>query len=140
MEDKSRTYRAFEAGARALAASLTPLAVRDDVIMHLFDESQEQFDTSRLYYEAHLTVEPGPGSFDAFRDTFQSHSWRVSSFAEDDVDQIVGKWFITSRAESQRQMVEMVRDMRADLEAAGHTVLRSKIEDTLLDTKHGDVL
>lgn len=140
MEDKSRAYRAFETGARALAASLTPLAVRDDVIKRLFDENQDKFDEARLYYEAHITVEPGPGSFDEFRDTFQSDSWRVSSFAEDEVDQIVGKWFITSRADSQRQMVEMVRDMRSDLQAAGLTVLRSKIEDALLDTKHGDVL
>lgn len=136
----SRDYRAFEAGVRALAKSLTPLAARDEVVERLFNEHQQQFDAARLYYEAHLTVEPGQGSFDEFRQTYQSASWRVSTFSEDDVDNIVGKWFITSRAESQQQMIAMVRDMRADLEAAGLTVLRAKIEDTVLDTKHGDVL
>lgn len=140
--EPSRDYRAFEAGVRAAFHTMGPppcFSVKDEVVERLFHEHQDKFDASRLYYEAHLTVEPGAGlSFDGFREQYQSDSWRVSAFAEDDVDQIVGKWFITSRATSQRQMVSMVRDMRANLEANGLTVLRSKIEDTLLDTKHGD--
>jgi len=139
--EPARDDRAFEAGVRAAFNTMGPppcFSVRDDVVERLYHEHQDKFDASRLYYEAHLTVEPGEGSFDDFRDTFQSDNWRVSAFAEDDVDQIVGKWFITSRATSQAQMIKMVRDMRADLEANGLTVLRSKIEDTLLDTKHGD--
>lgn len=140
--ESSRDYRAFEAGVRAAFHTMGPppcFSVKDEVVERLYNEHQNEFDASRLYYEAHLTIEPDAAtSFDDFRDTFQSDSWRVSAFAEDDVDQIVGKWFITSRATSQAQMIKMVRDMRADLEANGLTVLRSKIEDTLLDTKHGD--
>lgn len=138
----SRDYRAFEAGVRAAFNTMGPppcFDVRRDVIDRLYHERQADFDASRLYYEAHLTVEPDEElGFAEFRHSFQNSQWRVSQFAEDDVDQIVGKWFITSRATSQAEMIKMVRNMRAELEADGLTVLRSKIEDTLLDTKHGD--
>lgn len=140
----SRDYFAFQAGMEAAFASMNPppcFELRDDVIERAFHQNQAKFDASRLYYEAHITIEPKPGmAFDDFRRGFQNDLWRVSAFAEDDVDQIVGKWFITSRAKSHSHMVRMVRTMCQGLRANGFQVLRAKIEDTLLDTKHGDEL
>lgn len=108
--------------------------------------SPDRTDQSRLYLEAHITVEPVPDTqpghteFDIFRDAFSDDTWRVSSFSEDDVDQIEGKWFITCRHQSLSVIIAMVREMVAQLQELGLTVLRWKIEDTLLDSRHGDTL
>lgn len=141
-ETPARSYRAFEAGVRAALSSLGhDQHDLDDVVEQLFHGRQDTFDLSRLYFEAHITLEPKAGcDFDTFRRGFQNDLWRVSAFAEDDVDNIVGKWFITSRSKSEVTMVNMVRTMCSALKSQGFTVLRAKIEDTIIDSKYGDQL
>lgn len=99
----------------------------------------------RLYCEMHITVEPkrltvGPGSEQMFRDLHADEAWRFSSFSEDDVDGIQGKWFLTARADTQAEAMAQLLDKVEGLSNGHFTVLRAKIEDTVFDTKHGDLL
>lgn len=94
---------------------------------------------SRLYYEAHVTVEEGP-DWELFAHSARATDWRASKFDEDEVDDMSGKWFLSCRGEDLDQVRGWVRSMIADLEESGLTVLRWKIEDTVLDSKHGDTL
>lgn len=95
---------------------------------------------SRLYYEAHVTVEPQVG--ETFRERLENvakdKGWHVSSFLmlkHDNYDA-----FISFRGESLRKTCEAVQDVVRTLERCGFTVTRWKIEDTLFDSKRGDVL
>ena len=110
--------------------------------LEAYSQSRHLFDLSGHYHEAHITVEPMLASltFDLFRERYADEAWRVSAFSEDDVDHIGGKWFLTARHKSYREMRGMVASKVGQLREAGLTVLRAKIEDTLLDTKYGDKL
>ena len=117
------------------------LSPEDPTFDDILAENRHAWDQSRLYHEAHITVEPATDrTFDQFRMAWTDDQWRVSAFSEDDVDDIQGKWFITSRHESYAALADMVRAQVEALEGGGLTVQRYKIEDTLLDSKHGDSL
>lgn len=94
----------------------------------------------RLYCEMHITVEPAVMSTQEFRELVTGDDWLFSAFSEDDVDGIQGKWFLTSRAPTQAQAMTMLIDKVTELRDLGLTVCRAKIEDTVFDTKHGDIL
>lgn len=94
----------------------------------------------RLYCEMHITVEPAVMSTTEFRELVAGDDWLFSAFSEDDVDGIQGKWFLTSRAPTQAQAMTMLVDKVTELRDLGLTVSRAKIEDTVFDTKHGDIL
>lgn len=94
----------------------------------------------RLYCEMHITVEPAVMSTQEFRELVAGDDWLFSAFSEDDVDGIQGKWFLTSRAPTQAQAMTMLVDKVTELRDLGLTVSRAKIEDTVFDTKHGDIL
>lgn len=100
----------------------------------------------RLYCEMHITVEPAVMSTGEFRELVagdtpeRANQWLFSAFSEDDVDGIQGKWFLTSRAPTQAQAMTMLIDKVTELRDLGLTVSRAKIEDTVFDTKHGDIL
>lgn len=94
----------------------------------------------RLYCEMHITVEPAVMSTQEFRELVAGDDWLFSAFSEDDVDGIQGKWFLTSRAPTQAQAMTMLVDKVTELRDLGLTVNRAKIEDTVFDTKHGDIL
>jgi hypothetical protein len=94
----------------------------------------------RLYCEMHITVEPSVMSTQEFRELNADDTWRFSSFDEDDVDGIEGKWFLTARANTQSEAMTELLTKVDELRDAGHTVSRAKIEDTVFDTKHGDKL
>lgn len=96
----------------------------------------------RLYCEMHITVEPDLVlSAHEFRERHANDgTWRFSSFDEDDVDGIEGKWFLTARAKTQAEAMERLVDKVTRLRDDVFTVSRAKIEDTVFDTKHGDVL
>lgn len=94
----------------------------------------------RLYCEMHITVEPAVMSTQEFRELVAGDDWLFSAFSEDDVDGIQGKWFLTSRAPTQAQAMTMLVDKVTQLRDLGLTVNRAKIEDTVFDTKHGDIL
>lgn len=96
-------------------------------------------DLSRLYYEAHITIEPLTVedthwvddlclTFEFRRSTFEMHKEKVPNA------------FISARDPSFRSMVERVTEMVTQLQEGGLRVLRYKIEDTLLDSNRGDVL
>jgi hypothetical protein len=96
----------------------------------------------RLYLEMHITIESTrcPITFEELRE-WAGEEWKVSKFDEDDVDGFTGKWFMSARDEcclagAQREMRRALTELRH----FGITVLRYKIEDTLLDSKHGDTL
>ena len=97
-------------------------------------------DTIGRYFEAHVTVEPIQGimrDYDAFAEYCRKIGWRASRFEHDDVDEIAGKWFMSTRHPSHSQTVQMVQGVLNN--APGH-ILRYKIEETLLDSKCGDRL
>ncbi len=150
MPSRSPAERAFIHGYCLVANTIAGVSIPTDPDHEewtpILAEHRHVWDQSRHYHEAHITIEPvpdtGPGhaEFDIFRDAFADDTWRVSTFAEDDVDHIEGKWFITCRHESLLEITEMVSAMTNRLLDAGLTVLRAKIEDTIIDTKHGDTL
>ena len=96
---------------------------------------------ARLYYEAHITVEAhtDPAEFETFKRAL-GPDFKVSRFDEDEVDGYDGKWFASARDEYLEVIEELVAEGIIRLRAAGFVVLRAKIEDTLLDTKYGDVV
>jgi len=96
---------------------------------------------ARLYYEAHITVEPKPNeTFEEFSAAFSSRFWRGSTFAEDEVDRIKGKWFLSGKDQDLAIIRGHTRVAVGILARDGYTVLRYKIEDAILDSKYGDVL
>lgn len=93
---------------------------------------------ARLYYEAHVTVEAG-NDWAAFRGIW-SDTWRVSRFDEDEVDDYHGKWFMSCRGVELSDVTHSVMFCVAELRRRGYQVVRWKIEDTVADSKHGDLL
>ena len=95
---------------------------------------------SRLYYEAHVTIPPLDNrqleevdalceKYDFRRSTFEMHK-----------DGLLPNAFVSARDESRDAIVGRVADMVAELVRRGYTVLRWKIEDTMLDSARGDSL
>lgn len=98
---------------------------------------------ARLYYEAHITVEPLNAesfSYEDFVDAIaQDHkAWRASKFEHDDVDNIADKWFLSAKSTELVSIKWTVKSMLADLRLHGFTIDRWKIEEAVLDSKHGD--
>jgi hypothetical protein len=97
--------------------------------------------TARLYYEAHITVEESTEvPFEDFAGMVRDSGWKASRFSEDEVDDYNGKWFMSYRGEDLEATMGAVKAGVLSLGILGHTILRWKIEDTLLDSKHGDTL
>lgn len=94
---------------------------------------------SRLYYEAHITVE-ATESFDQFLHWSRNHGWKASRFDQDEVDAYHGMWFMSQRSKVLSKIVDDTRATVAKLEASGLKIIRWKVEDTILDSKHGDTL
>jgi hypothetical protein len=92
---------------------------------------------SRLYYESHVTVEAGE-YWDQFAAMVRELDWRASKFDEDEVDDMSGKWFISARGRDLSEVKWRMGQILDILEELGYEVLRWKIEDTVLDSKHGD--
>lgn len=94
---------------------------------------------ARLYFEAHITVDAkeDPSEFYAMKSALGDR-FKVSRFDEDDVDGYDGKWFASARGEDLPETEAAVAAAVVCLQHNGFTVIRAKIEDTLLDTKHGD--
>lgn len=97
-------------------------------------------DLSRLYYEAHITVPPlEPRQVSEIDEYCTTNQWRRSTF-EMHKDGLVPNAFVSARHKSRTAIIGMVADMIKWLLARGYTVLRWKIEDTLLDSSKGDRL
>jgi|SRR6185369_3326168 len=99
-------------------------------------------DTTRLYYEAHITFEPAKSegyTYENFASGMRALGWRASKFEHDDVDGIAGKWFVSARDKSYSRLKGRVVGMVNGLSYCGK-VMRYKIEETMLDSKEGDTL
>jgi hypothetical protein len=94
---------------------------------------------ARLYYELHITCEAGE-DFELFRRIANHLDWRASRFSEDDVDDYHGKWFMSARVHLMMAAHALLEITMQSLSAAGITVIRWKVEDTLFDSKHGDTI
>lgn len=96
---------------------------------------------SRLYFEAHITIEAEDDHQD-FLDfkTAVGEDWKVSRFDEDEVDGYNGKWFASARHDSFREISNMIRTALDRLYEDEFIVIRAKVENTLRDTKYGDVM
>jgi hypothetical protein len=95
---------------------------------------------ARLYYEAHITVEASDKvTWYWFSTVARSFGWRASKFDEDEVDDMSGSWFLSFRGKDLHIVKQEVSHQLAILRQNGLQVLRWKIEDTVMDSKHGDV-
>ena len=94
---------------------------------------------TRLYYEAHITVEARDMDFwEEFEGLFRG--FRVSRFDIDHVDDYNNKWFMSTRGKDLGELGDKIRDAINTLIEYNYKVTRWKIEDTLLDSKYGDTL
>jgi hypothetical protein len=95
---------------------------------------------AKYYFEAHITVDAKePEQWEEFTN-IQPYSFKHSKFDVDEVDSYHGKWFMSARNE---YLDELKLDMSLamiKLKNAGYNVIRWKIEDTLFDSKYGDVI
>lgn len=97
-------------------------------------------DKARLYYEAHITIDPAAA--DELENglvgkALREAGWRVSTFLMRGEGPRANA-FISCRDESLTRIKERTAVATEYLDARGFPVLRWKIEDTLLDSKHGD--
>lgn len=100
----------------------------------------DETDLSRLYYEAHVTIPPLDNRQTGEVDTLCSQlGWRRSTFVLHK-DGIVPNAFVSMRHESRHAILQATASMVQRLRGLGYTVLRWKIEDTLLDSNKGDTL
>jgi hypothetical protein len=96
---------------------------------------------ARLYYEAHITVEPYElgGDLDkTMQVACDMWDMRVSTFLMVDPTGERPRAFTSLRGRAYNDVYERMRLAVSFLKANGHTVLRYKIEDTLFDSKRGD--
>lgn len=101
---------------------------------------------ARLYFESHVTIDP---VFDARRDAAEAlarkHRFRMAKLimrkreGDDEVPH-EDDAFMTARHKSLLAIRNYTSNLVRDLRDHGFVVRRYKIEDTLLDSNHGDTL
>lgn len=105
---------------------------------------------ARLYFEAHITVDPKPtetmyrnktpNDYESFCLSAEALGWKCSKFEHDDVDQIAGMWFLSAKAEKWEVIQQDVLATVETLQDVGYTVVRAKIENAVWDTKYKDTV
>lgn len=96
--------------------------------------------STRLYYEAHITVPPLTEKDSEGLDKLCKGSiWHRSTF-ELHKNGEVPNGFVSARAATRTEILDAMAAMLATLQQAGFEILRFKVEDTLLDSKRGDTL
>jgi hypothetical protein len=89
-------------------------------------------------YELHITVTPlDPRLYPDFTGMANAMGWKTSMFDHDEVDDIAGKWFMTTHAADRMRASDKLCAMVAFLRPS-FTVERAKIEHIVFDTKRGD--
>ena len=97
-------------------------------------------DRSRLYYEAHVTIPAlSPQQASQVDLLCRQLEWRRSTF-ELHAGGLTPHAFVSCRDVSRTAILQRVTHMVQSLVRLGCTVLRYKVEDTLLDSKAGDTL
>lgn len=97
---------------------------------------------TRLYFEAHITCDRGTSeiSWPAFCEIAKEGDWKASKFDQDDVDGYHDKWFMSARDTDFESLKKRIAVTISRLTLANFNVIRWKIEDTILDSKYGDML
>ena len=95
-----------------------------------------------LYFEAHITCDRGLSviSWPAFCEIAKEGDWKASKFDQDDVDGYHDKWFMSARDTDFQLLKQRMSVTVTKLTLANFNVIRWKIEDTILDSKYGDML
>lgn len=97
---------------------------------------------SDLYYECHVTVDPefAKKHLELFAKISDMYNFRISSFLMF-VDHGEPKAFTTARGTDMTDIQTRMESLCKALKVNGFKVLRYKIEDTLLDSRHqGDTM
>lgn len=106
-----------------------------------FESCQGDTVESKLYYEAHITIEPVFGdrllqlAEVAGQWKFKPAELLMKKRKEDTPERSQYDTFCTTRSKSYDDIRSRTFCCIADLQAAGFTVWRYKIEDTLLDVR-----
>ena len=101
---------------------------------------------SKLYYEAHITIEPVfDERLEAARVLAEGFEFRVADLLmqkreEDTPERSKNDTFMTGHATSLNDIKARVSNLVAELKIEGFTVWRYKIEDTIMDSRAKDVL
>lgn len=102
-------------------------------------------DISKLYYEAHITIEP---VFDEWRVIansvavnrgFKLADLLMKKRKEDTEERSSKDTFMTGHSKSFKDLEQRTKECIIDLQKAGFKVWRYKIEDTILDSRTEDV-
>jgi hypothetical protein len=99
--------------------------------------------TSRLYYEAHITIDPILDTELSMVSIIASrHGFRVAKLlmARPERSEHREDAFMTARHQELSQIMRQTLGCFRELEQHGHRVRRWKIEDTILDSREGDTL
>lgn len=97
-------------------------------------------DASRLYYEAHVTIPPLTNAQIAEIDALcAARDWRRSTFVMEK-DGSIPNAFVSMRSASRQDIIDRTASMVQQLVQLGYTVLRWKVEDTVVDSNRGDQL
>jgi len=95
---------------------------------------------AKLYYEAHITVESMGKLWEEFKDNVDDFAeyWRVSKFDDNEVDDYNGKYFLSFREiDFEKMKKEVLRVIDILENEYNYSVLRWKIENTILDSRYG---
>jgi hypothetical protein len=96
---------------------------------------------TRLYYEAHITIDPVDDVDRAqANDIGTSYGFRLAKLLMDKGVPSQLDTFLTGRGKEYEDILARTRMVVDSLKRSGFVVRRAKIEDTLLDTNHGDLL
>lgn len=93
---------------------------------------------SKLYYEVHVTVNKMPK--DTLLRLCSINNYKASELKFDDVDGLPGSWICTYRGKNQDKVMISMLDFIQMIISNGGSVVRYKIEDTILDSKLNDSL
>lgn len=101
---------------------------------------------SKLYYEAHVTIEP---VFDRAREQAhllaREHGFKLAHLLmqkreHDAPERSKHDTFMTAHGQVLEELTERTQSLIMSLKAAGYKVWRYKIEDTVLDSRAHDTL
>lgn len=96
---------------------------------------------ARLYFESHITIDrPETNDWNLFKWIGLKYDWKCSKFDQDDVDGYHDKWFMSARDTDLETLKNRIKTTINSLTDKSFNVIRWKIEDTVLDSKHGDEL
>lgn len=103
----------------------------------LLSEEQPMI-TTDLYFEVHINIEPVEVESERgilLRALATHHGFRVARFAMIKGDEVPANGFLTTRGTDHSDVVRRSKNMIESMRLYGFTILRYKLENTLVDTK-----